>query len=83
MRLCILCEDTHVENVRKRCTPFIKDSMKIGVSENGQDPITHWFCFMNVSEDIYDRIIGMKKYSIMESIPPSEFLKKWNMKIVK
>lgn len=84
MKLCILCEDDKLDIVKDRAKILFRNEniLKIGVSENGIAPITHWFCELDVSERAYDRIMTMQKYTIMENIGKDEFLKKHNLQIV-
>ena len=57
--------------------------LSIPVSETGQLPATHWFCFMNVNEEGYQKMLAVQEHSIYEEMGPKEFLEKWNLKIIK
>ena len=57
--------------------------LSIPVSETGKLPATHWFCFVNVSEDGYQKLLSIQEYSIIEESGPKEFLEKWNLKIIR
>ena len=57
--------------------------LSIPVSESGQLPATHWFCFMNVTEEGYQKLLGVQEHSVYEVSGPKEFLEKWNLKIIK
>ena len=37
-----------------------KTHLSIPVSETGELPATHWFCFMSTNEEAYNRIINNK-----------------------
>jgi hypothetical protein len=57
--------------------------LSIPVSETGQLPATHWFCFMNVDEEGYQKILAVQEHSVYEESAPKEFLEKWNLKIIR
>jgi hypothetical protein len=56
------------------------DHLKIPLSPTGELPATHWFCFINVNEETYQRMRDSQKYTIIEEAVPSEFLQKHNLK---
>ena len=60
-----------------------KTHLSIPVSETGQLPATHWFCFMSTDDEGYNRIVNNSLYSTIEQGSPKEFLEKWNLKIIK
>jgi hypothetical protein len=57
--------------------------LSIPVSETGQLPATHWFCFINVTEEGYQKMLALQEHSIYEESGPKEFLEKWNLQIIK
>ena len=57
--------------------------LSIPVSETGELPATHWFCFMNVSDEGYAKLLSVQEHSIIEEGSPKEFLAKWNLQIIK
>lgn len=57
--------------------------LSIPVSETGQLPATHWFCFLNVTEEGYQKMLAVQEHSIYEESGPKEFLEKWNLQIIK
>ena len=63
-------------------TPLL-DHLKIPLSETGELPATHWFCFINANEDMYQRILASQHNTIIEEAIPSEFLEKHNLKKIK
>jgi hypothetical protein len=63
--------------------PEIKEHLSIPLSETGELPATHWFCFMNVSQTGYDKVKSVQEHSIIEESSPKEFLAKWNLQIIK
>lgn len=84
MRICISCEDVNVESVRNAALTITKfDGLKIPLSETGEEPATHWFCYLNVTPEGYEKILARQDKSIIEESSPKEFLNKWNLKIIK
>jgi len=61
----------------------ISDYLIIPTSETGQLPATYWFCFINTTDDMAQKIINNNKYSTIEESGPKEFLEKWNLQIIK
>jgi len=57
--------------------------LAIPLSENGEFPATHWFCFMKADEKTYERMLDSQKYTIIEESTPSVFLEKYNLKRIK
>ena len=76
-------EKTFSIPVRFTADKIVQDYLHIPVSETGKAPIMKWFCFMNTSDETYQKIIDINKYSIIEESGPKEFLEKWNLKIIK
>jgi hypothetical protein len=56
------------------------DHLKTPLSSTGELPATHWFCFINVNETTYQKMLASQKYTIIEEAVPSEFLAKHNLK---
>lgn len=54
--------------------------LKVPLSETGCEPATHWFCFINVNEATYQKMLAAQKHTIIEEAVPSEFLMKHNLK---
>ncbi len=71
------------ETLKEKYPNMVKDHLGIPCSSSGELPATHWFCFMNVDDETYNKIIGNAKYSVIEQSGPKEFLEKWNLKIIK
>jgi hypothetical protein len=57
--------------------------LQIPCSATGESPATHWFCFMNVTEEGYTKVKSVQEHSVIEESSPKEFLEKWNLKIIK
>ncbi len=57
--------------------------LRVPVSPTGELPVTHWFCFMNVTESGYSKVKSLQEHSIIEEASPKEFLSKWNLQIIK
>ena len=83
-RLCILCEDQHIEKARENAKKVFGDHpvLKIPVSPSGKAPQTHWFCCANFSTEKEIEIAKIQEYSIIELEGPKSFLKKWNLRII-
>ena len=87
MKVCILCEDSVVSEVRKRSSYVLSTTngfdlihMNIPLSPTGEMPPTHWFCFSNITPETYQKMLNNQKYSIIEESPPKTFLDKYNLK---
>lgn len=82
MRINILTEESKVQEVRESW--ITKDVLKIPVSPTGENPATHYFCSMAGEESKMIEIYNKRNLSIMElDSSPKEFLKKWNLKIIR
>jgi len=46
-------------------------------------PATHWFCFMSATQEGWDKLMSVQKYSIIEQSDKDDFLNKYNLKIIK
>jgi hypothetical protein len=83
MKVCILCEDSVVSEVRKTASFILSTDlihMNIPVSPTGEMPPTHWICFSNITTETYKNMIDNQKYSIIEESSPKTFLNKYNLK---
>lgn len=90
MRVCILCKDENIEAVREKSKELFtknpensKNHLVIPVSPSGSEPATHWFCFMNASDDFHNRLLAIQEHTTIENCSPKEFLTKWELKIIK
>ena len=86
MRLCILCDDPNITEARERSAEVLPKSEfteRLPLSSTGELPATHWFCFINVNETTYQKMLTSQKYTIIEEAVPSEFLAKHNLKKIK
>jgi hypothetical protein len=81
MRICILCDAYKVEEARQK--EGRDNILKIGLSQTGEKPATHYFCTMVVNQAKADRLMSKQDLTIMEISEPKEFLEKWNLKIIK
>ena len=81
MRVCILCEESKVEEARKKMK---RDNiLTIPCSETGELPATHRFCCIATDERGAKELLGQAEITTMELSGPKEFLTKWNLKIIK
>lgn len=84
MKFCILCEDSKIDLVRDRAKSLFKGSvLKIKVSPTGEEPLTHWFCELDVSERGAEKLLSLRQDSIMEISNKNDFLDKYGLKIIK
>ena len=60
-----------------------KGHLSIPLSETGELPATHWFCFLNTDEAGYARILSVQQHSIIEESSPREFLLSKGLKMIK
>jgi|688.fasta_scaffold00580_29 hypothetical protein len=72
-----------LELKKKKDPEVVLDHLKIPLSSTGELPATHWFCFINVNEAMYQKMLESQKYTIIEEAVPSEFLAKHNLKKIK
>ena len=81
MRICILCESSKIEEVRKK--EDRDNILKIELSPTGQTPATHYFCTMVVNQEKADKLMAKREITIMEIAEPKDFLNKWGLKIIR
>jgi hypothetical protein len=78
MRICILCEESNVQQVREKMK---NDSiLKINLSPTGELPVTHKLCILAVTEEKANKMINSAELTIIEAMNPKEFLEKHNLK---
>lgn len=84
MRLNILCEDSKITAAREKARALTgTDVLTIPVSKGGVAPATHWFCSLEVNEAGRKKIFDLQEHSVIEEGGPKDFLKKWNLKVIK
>jgi len=78
MRICILCEESKVQQAREK----MKNSeiLKIDLSPTGELPATHKLCVMAVPEERAKQMIESAELTIIEAMNPKEFLEKHGLK---
>jgi hypothetical protein len=81
MRICILCEDSKLSQVREKLGK--SNVLSIPVSESGMKPATHWFCTMVVSEEKANNLLAKKELTEMEITHPLDFLETRNLKMIR
>jgi hypothetical protein len=81
MRVCILCEESKVEQVREKMKR--NNILTVPCSESGQIPATHRFCCIATDEKGAQELLSKAEITTMEISGPKEFLTKWNLKIIK
>jgi hypothetical protein len=78
MRICILCEESKVLQVRKKLKN--DNALKIDLSPTGELPATHKLCVMAVTEEKAKQLMDSAEFTTIEAMNPSEFLEKHNLK---
>jgi hypothetical protein len=81
MRICILCEESKVLQVREKMKN--DNILKIDLSQNGQLPASHKFCVIAVPNELANKMINEAELTVIEALEPKEFLEKWDLKIIK
>jgi hypothetical protein len=78
MRICILCEESKVQQAREK----MKNSeiLKVDLSPTGELPATHKLCVLAVTEEKAKEMIDSAELTIIEVMHPREFLEKHNLK---
>ena len=78
MRICILCEESKVQQAREK----MKNSeiLKVDLSPTGELPATHKLCVLAVTEEKAKEMIASAELTIIEAMHPREFLEKHNLK---
>lgn len=81
MRICILCEESKVQEAREKMkNPSI---LKMDLSPTGELPATHKMCVMAVTEEKANQMIASAELTTIEIMNPKEFLEKHNLKKIK
>lgn len=75
--------DKAVELKKKINPDFSMDHLTIPLSETGELPATHWFCFIKTNDETYQRMLASQEHTIIEEGVPSEFLEKHGLKRIK
>jgi hypothetical protein len=78
MKICILCEESKVLQVRKKMKN--DNILNIDLSPTGELPATHKLCVMAVTEEKAKRLINSAEFMVIEIMEPKEFLEKHNLK---
>lgn len=81
MRVCILCEDSKVSQVREKMKN--QNILTTGCSESGELPATHRFCCIVTDQKGAEDLLSKAEITIMEISGVKEFLQKYNLKIIK
>lgn len=70
--------------LKKKFNPdFSIDHLTIPLSETGELPATHWFCFIKTDEEAYQRMLASQLHTVIEEAVPSEFLENRGLKRIK
>ena len=89
MNVCILVPAADVEKVREAAKSLstFKDTptdklMNIALSESGVEPASHYFCVANVTQEVYEKMLALRKYSEMSTEEPKAFIQSKNLKVI-
>ena len=87
MYICILCPHKDIKEAREKAKniPYFADhtSLTIPVSEEGELPITHWFCTFDASPELSKQIQDAAFLCTVELENPKTFLRKHNLRMIK
>jgi len=84
MRMTIVCEDRHVDEVRLASQSLIRgNNMRIPLSPTGEAPATHWMCVLQVNDEGRQRLASLKKHSLMANASPKALLQEMGLKRIK
>lgn len=89
MQICILAKNENVEVVREKARQEIQEFknhhkiLSIGLSSNGEKPITHWFCTFDASQEMIDKLKSIQELTEIETCNPRNFLKKSKLRFIK
>lgn len=89
MQICILAKNEDIELVREKARLEIESFanhtkiLGIGLSENGEKPITHWFCTFDASQEMIDKLKSIQELTEIKVSNPRGFLRKHKLKTIK
>lgn len=78
MRICILCEESKVQQAREKMKN--DNILKIDLSPTGELPATHKLCVLAVTEKKAKEMMDSAELTTIEAMNPKEFLAKHNLK---
>ena len=78
MRICILCEDSKLQQAREKMKN--DNILKIDLSPTGELPATHKLCVLAVTDEKAKKMIDSAELTTIEAMNPKEFLEKHNLK---
>jgi hypothetical protein len=81
MRICILCDASHIEEARQK--EGNNKILTIELSQSGEKPATHYFCTMVVDQKKADKLMAKREFTTMEISEPKDFLEKHNLKMIR
>lgn len=89
MQICILAKNEDIDVVREKGRLEIEafanhpKILGIGLSHNGEKPITHWLCTFNANQEMIDKLKSIQELTEIEEISPRGFLKKHKLRTIK
>jgi hypothetical protein len=83
-RVCILSTTENAVEAREIAKAITNgDVLKVPVSKKGEAPATHWFCCLSTTDEGFEKLLELRKNSIIEEASPKEFLSRWKLTIIK
>lgn len=85
MRVTILCEDKWIKGVREKAETVLGKHLALTtpVSKTGKEPATHWLCVCDLTNEGWEKLLEVKKHSIMTQSSPKNVLSELDLKIIK
>lgn len=81
---CILSENAKLTEANALALSITKSEiMRTPLSANGKAPATHWFCYLQTTDEGFEQLLGLQSCCIVEESSLLEFLKKHNLEKVK
>jgi len=83
--ISFLCEDSRVAESRNIGSEIFGTTkiLETPLSVSGTLPATHWYCFVKISDNIYQQVLEKQKNCIVEECNPVPFLNKHGLKVIK
>ena len=85
MRITIICEDKHIEQVREKAKELTKTHLALTtpLSATGKEPATHWMCVTYMTDEGLSKLMQLKKHSIISNSLPKLILEELSLKLIK
>ena len=81
---CILCESAKLTEANALALSITKSEiLKTPLSTNGNAPATHWFCYLQTTEEGFEQLLALQSCCVVEESSLVDFLKKHKLEKVK